>query len=134
MEKMAAKKSIDDLIDRLDKDFDYHAKDSACASCRMDFCSHVENVADRVRRYFDGLCLDCLDRSKPKTGDRDNDYWHHNDLRDEKWDHRCRIKHGEPTWYFSYMGRKEDMDRFQKENGRRGNRDFESLLGETLRM
>jgi hypothetical protein len=29
---------------------------------------------------------------------------------------RCRIKHGQPTWYFSFMGRKEKMASFQKKD------------------
>lgn len=123
MEKAAAKNSIECLFQILDK-FSYRAKDSACKSCREDYCIHIKEVVSRVRSYFDGLCLDCLDRSKPRLGDRDNDYWLHNDLDAEDWDRKCRITHGEPSWYFSFMGRKEDMDQFLRKTGGRGARDF----------
>lgn len=47
----------------------------------------------------------------------DTDYWIHAQL-NVLWDEKCRIIHGQPTWYFSFMGRREKMDIFQKE--RRG--------------
>lgn len=34
------------------------------------------------------------------------DYWFHH-LWKESYDRKCRISHGDPTWYFSFMGRKE---------------------------
>lgn len=45
---------------------------------------------------------------KSKFGDKDADYWRH-DKGDMTWDARCRIDHGQPTWYFSFMGRREKM-------------------------
>ena len=69
----------------------------------------------RTGAYYDGMCLDCMDRLKPKTGDGDDDYWQHNNFRDEDgWFEGCRIKHKQPSWYFSFMGRKEDKDTLQK--------------------
>ena len=53
-------------------------------------------------------CTDCMNISKPKLGDADEDYWHHSDL-GVGWDKGCRIRHGQPSWYFSFMGRKEKM-------------------------
>lgn len=44
----------------------------------------------------------------------DSDYWTHAERRE--YDDGCRIKHGQPTWYFSFMGRKEKMDIFQKKD------------------
>ena len=122
LEKMAAKTSINGLLMRLDK-FGYHAKSSACANCRKDYKVIIERVIVRVRSYFDGLCLDCMDRSKPKLQDRDADYWNHNFLDEEEWSLGCRFSHGEPSWYFSFMGRKEDMDRFMKGKGHAGLRE-----------
>lgn len=43
----------------------------------------------------------------------DTDYWIHAELNVE-WDEKCRIIHGQPTWYFSFMGRREKMDLFWK--------------------
>jgi len=51
----------------------------------------------------------------------DYDYWHHADR--FTYDTHCRIKHGQPTWYFSFMGRKEKMAIFQKKDRRRDDSD-----------
>ena len=80
---------------------------------------------DKALEYFDGLCLDCMDHSNPKMDDDTDDvYWEHNKLR--KWDLRCRTSHGEPTWYYSYMGRKETQNlklRKEREERRRSGYD-----------
>ncbi|GLA02321.1 hypothetical protein AnigIFM60653_001724 [Aspergillus niger] len=82
-------------------------KVGSCISCNQSWGDIVLKAASTVSKYFDGLCLDCMDLSKDlrSGGDRDDDYWMHNELRN--WDRGCRIKHGEPTWYFSFMGRRE---------------------------
>jgi hypothetical protein len=36
----------------------------------------------------------------------------HNSI--QGWDNNCRISHGRNTWYFSFMGRQEIMNSFQK--------------------
>jgi hypothetical protein len=46
--------------------------------------------------------------SSGSAKDVDADYWTH--ARQENWDAGCPIRHGQPTWYFSFMGRKADMD------------------------
>ncbi|KAI1078483.1 hypothetical protein F5B20DRAFT_582399 [Whalleya microplaca] len=74
----------------------------------------VHKLAGEIERKFDGLCLDCM--HKFKTGDEDCDYWEHARLR--QYDHGCRFKHGQPTWYFSYMGRRETMNKFQDRNSK----------------
>ncbi|GLA63777.1 hypothetical protein AtubIFM55763_010093 [Aspergillus tubingensis] len=78
-----------------------------CFRCNTAWGAIVLRAAKTVAEYFDGLCLDCMDLSKDlrSDGDRDEDYWKHNELK--KWDTGCRVKHGEPTWYFSFMGRRE---------------------------
>ncbi|KAI0013958.1 hypothetical protein F4779DRAFT_639098 [Xylariaceae sp. FL0662B] len=69
----------------------------------------VHGLADEIEKKFDGLCLDCM--HKFKTGDEHSDYWEHGRL--YEFDRGCRFKHGQPTWYFSYMGRREIMSKFQ---------------------
>lgn len=59
---------------------------------------------------FAGLCLDCI--TKTKFGCEDEDYWNH--CLDFEYDHGCTVTHGQPTWYFSYLGRPEDMKQYQK--------------------
>ena len=55
-----------------------------------------------------------MDASKPKLGSDDEDYWKHAKL-DVPWDSGCRISHDQPTWYFSFLGRKAKMMEWRKE-------------------
>jgi hypothetical protein len=90
----------------------------ACSSCTGRLSGkHVHKTREDVIDYWDGFCLDCMDESKPKTGDTDEGYWEHNNL--QNWDYGCEINHGRNTWYFSYMGRKEAMDAFNREQQER---------------
>lgn len=66
-------------------------------------------VRAEVNDSFAGLCLDCL--AKTKFGSNDADYWNH--CLEFEYDHGCTIPHGQPTWYFSYLGRPEKMKQFQ---------------------
>ena len=59
-----------------------------------------------------------MDLSKPKHDSVDEDYWKHGDL--EGWDSGCRIKHGESTWYTSFMGRNEKQQAW--EDAKKGRR------------
>ena len=61
---------------------------------------------------FDGLCLDCMDLSKPKSENSDHDYWLHDTF--EEWDKGCRIEHGSSTWWFSFLGRYERREKHLK--------------------
>lgn len=99
------------IIERLSK-FSFEPKPSACNNCRSSYKAIVELARSRTRGYFDGLCLDCMDKSKSKTDDEDTDYWEHNNLDEDDVIRGCRTSHGQPTWYFSYMGRREVRDKF----------------------
>ncbi|KAI4245527.1 MAG: hypothetical protein LQ352_006552, partial [Teloschistes flavicans] len=90
--------------------FNYEAPSSACAKCRRDYKRAAANVRNTVQQYFDGLCLDFLDRSKPKTGHLDIGYWSHQDLEEYKWVLGCRFCHRRPTCFFT-NGREEEQDR-----------------------
>ncbi|KAK0513132.1 hypothetical protein JMJ35_004118 [Cladonia borealis] len=111
LETVFQRTPMNEILDRLEK-FNFEAKLSACGACRRDYKSPVEETVEFVRYYFDGLCLDCLNRSKPKLKDPDMDYWRHHTLKEHEWITGCRFRHKQPTWYFSFMGRKEDRDRF----------------------
>ncbi len=102
------------ILDRL-KRFEFEAKSSVCGTCHQDYKGMVKRIENYVRHYFDGLCLDCLDRSKPKLRDIDMDYWRHHQLKENEWVKGCRFPHKQPTWYFSFNGRKEERDRLMKE-------------------
>ena len=104
---------MNEILDRL-KNFKFESNSCSCEVCQQDFQGKVARIAQFVRRYFDGLCLDCLDRSKPKLGDLDLDYWQHHKLKEHDWIENCRFPHKQPTWYFSFNGRKEERDRLVK--------------------
>jgi hypothetical protein len=53
--------------------------------------------------------------SKTKN-DEDRQYWNWSQTGRYAYNTHCRIKHGQPTWYFSFMGRKEKMASFQKKS------------------
>lgn len=103
--------------------------ENACLSCkhnmRPDTLAKVQEkwIAaktswDRRFKYwrFEGLCLDCMNKSmatkSKKPGSTDVDYWKH-DLY-ENWSSGCRFQHGQPTWYWSFMGRQTNMTTFQE--------------------
>jgi len=57
-----------------------------------------------------------------KTGDKDRDYWKYLSSNQKKkfdrgysgrWDQGCRIRHGEPSWYFSFMGSRKVFDEWK---------------------
>ncbi|KAH9906128.1 hypothetical protein F4778DRAFT_801419, partial [Xylariomycetidae sp. FL2044] len=74
---------------------------------------HGGLIRERKRDAFDGLCLGCF--QKFKFGDPDSDYWKH--AKNRRWDTGCGVYHGQPSWYFSFFGRREEMDTFLAEYG-----------------
>ncbi|KAL9595897.1 MAG: hypothetical protein Q9219_006165 [cf. Caloplaca sp. 3 TL-2023] len=111
LESEVSSNSMRVILDRL-QHFDYEPAEASCLTCKQDFNGIVKHARLYTFNYFDGLCLDCMDRTKPKTGSEDSDYWMHDMLLETEWDDGCRFSHGQPTWYFSFMGRKEARDRF----------------------
>ncbi|RDW95219.1 hypothetical protein BP5796_00982 [Coleophoma crateriformis] len=86
----------------------------ACSACTSKLeGQHIKSLCGEVGDYWQGLCLDCMNITRPKTGNIHSDYWLHNELR--KWDSKCRITHGRNTWYLSFMGRAETMSSYLHE-------------------
>lgn len=106
LKKKAKEASIETLCQRLAK-FDWKPKLKGCCHwlSTKDFNRIVHATATRTRSYWDGLCLQCMDRTNPKTGSHDSDYWNARTLR-KYWKY-CDIEHGQPTWHFSFLGREE---------------------------
>lgn len=48
---------------------------------------------------------DCMRASSIEA--EDEDYWRHAETGYYRSRGICRVSHGQPTWYFSFMGRKE---------------------------
>ncbi|KAL2831453.1 hypothetical protein BDW59DRAFT_182118 [Aspergillus cavernicola] len=106
--------SINDIITRL-RGFDAEKmrppKDNErpgyCKHCSRNWKGIVKQVGNKVADYFDGMCLDCMSVTKCLREGRnpDHEYWMHG--KNRQYDADCRIKHGEPTWWFSFMGQRE---------------------------
>ena len=111
LERTCQKSPMTTILQRLDN-FSFEARKDACRSCRTKYKELVATAQKTTRSYFDGLCLDCMDRTKSVTEDADMDYWKHNSLGKSDFVGHCLIKHNEPTWYFSFMGRREVRYRF----------------------
>ncbi|TVY32541.1 hypothetical protein LOCC1_G008768 [Lachnellula occidentalis] len=105
------KKSVQDILDSPGfVKFDIKIPDGACFTCISKLSlTTIAKVRADVSKDFDGLCLDCINMTK--TGDVDNDYWAHDRMK--HWGKSCRINHGQPSWYFSFVGRKTDMKNHQ---------------------
>lgn len=75
----------------------------------------MTTARSRTLIYFHGLCMTCMaDTEDIKLGrDEDEEYWRHNEERDD-YDVGCRVSHGQPTWYFSFMGRREKLGQFDQ--------------------
>lgn len=86
-----------------------------CHACNRDWKNIATTARSKTLNYFHGLCMDCMSVSKNVRLLRDDekDYWAHNRERDS-YDDDCRISHGEPTWYFSFMGRREKLGQFDQ--------------------
>ncbi|EOD52638.1 hypothetical protein UCRNP2_574 [Neofusicoccum parvum UCRNP2] len=112
LEEMYLKYSLKEILDKLSK-FNWAPDPDSCRSyCGMtDYAGLVAEAGREVSKYFHGLCLVCMDMTNPKTTNVDEDYWRHNFIKD--WDRKCRphgVSHGQPTWFYSYMGRKQQTD------------------------
>lgn len=94
------------------ENFECDVPENACNHCIQKISPQSVNmVRESLLTEFDGLCLDCMNLTK--TGDVNGDYWEHGYCRN--YSTGCRIDHGEPTWYFSFMGRRQDMKKHQNE-------------------
>ncbi|KAH8811982.1 hypothetical protein F5884DRAFT_297420 [Xylogone sp. PMI_703] len=125
------KKSISEVLAAL-RSFDYTAPASDIGHHQCSESHVEESIHEAIRKVasnFDGLCLDCIDRLK--TGDIDNDYWRHAE-RGRKWDKDCRINHGQPTWYFSWVARKHVQDAHEKEREERKRKKAEMAMKERV--
>ncbi|KKY19083.1 hypothetical protein UCDDS831_g05715 [Diplodia seriata] len=105
LERTFSKTSVADLLARL-MTFEYKTEHEPCYECSIPCEYVVSHTVESVSKHFDGLCLFCMAKSAKESPDgEDWYYWHHDCIKD--WDKDCRrggVRHGEPTWYYSYMG------------------------------
>jgi hypothetical protein len=113
VEDVISYSSVQQIIDRLG-DFKYTHM-PACMRCRqLDWESTVLKAKSNTEGYFNGLCLDCMDRSKPHGKTPDDEYWKHNGSVGGRWDTRCRINHNQSTWYVSWLGRPDLREKIMR--------------------
>lgn len=144
-ERVSHKLSIDSILSALRR-FEYTdphpGGTKTCFTCKGNFKKDVQAAIERTRAYFDGLCLgkyslpisycnfadvyvaDCMNSAK--TGDKDKDYWKYLSATQKmkfargfsgRWDEGCRVRHDEPTWYFSFMGSRKTFDEWRFARG-----------------
>ncbi|KAL8644942.1 MAG: hypothetical protein Q9226_007517 [Calogaya cf. arnoldii] len=114
LEKVAQYTSMHEILERLLK-FIYTPDSDACGSCRLGYGTSVNRARSHTAVYFTGLCLDCMNRSKTLTGDEDADYWSMGSLHEDDTIKGCRAgEHGQPTWWFSYMGQRQSKETFER--------------------
>jgi hypothetical protein len=97
-----------------------------CQKCRdIDWCDIVRVAKNKAETYFEGVCLDCQERSRTNPKISEAQYWDNNVIIHGQWDKKCRVSHGEETWYTSWTG-KHEMRRklLNHAKGRPDNRDF----------
>ncbi|KAL8796888.1 MAG: hypothetical protein Q9195_000971 [Heterodermia aff. obscurata] len=107
------KECVDDILSKLNR-FSYQPAAHACTSCRQNYEAIVKKAAQEAQYYFDGLCLDCMKRSKSGPESDEEDYLNDNMPTPDDWSQPCEVRHGEPTWYYSFMGRREHRDAILK--------------------
>ncbi|KAL2075341.1 hypothetical protein VTL71DRAFT_284 [Oculimacula yallundae] len=101
--------SIQQVLNRLET-FNYIPPNRTCRLCSEDFeWTVVRNVVDSVRYSFGGLCLDCMDPEGKRDWDRD--YITHRSTRSQG----CRVRHDQPSFYFSWISRKQQPDYHERE-------------------
>lgn len=102
------KNCVRDILDRLENFDDdtitngHPESAKICNACSRSWKRVVEYTRRQVVSYFDGLCLDCMQNNP----DENPEYWALDTPR-YVYDNTCRIRHGEPSWYFSFMGRRD---------------------------
>lgn len=101
IDRAVQKYPIADIIDELDK-FEFVSKATNCESgaCTHDFKNSV-NIAIRKAKFaFDGLCLDCMERSQIEHVDSQTRqaFLEKNSPFKGCWDIECRFGHGRASW------------------------------------
>ncbi|KAF1973179.1 hypothetical protein BU23DRAFT_139582 [Bimuria novae-zelandiae CBS 107.79] len=113
---------IGEIIDELEK-FEFTPKTIKCSSgiCAHDFKNSVNIAIRRAKYAFDGLCLDCMERSQIDhvDGQTRQTFLEKNTPFKGCWDIDCRFGHGRASWYYSWMGpssvRRDILNKYREE-------------------
>ncbi|TKA69161.1 hypothetical protein B0A55_08961 [Friedmanniomyces simplex] len=114
--------SVEAFLRRLERIPAKVAQPRTCGGrvCTFGFGDVVARVRVDVMGLFDGLCLDCMASSTPNfpssEGQTDDFYWSKVAFRSgPHWDDGCRVRHHQPTWYFSFLGDRGKMQQWVEE-------------------
>ena len=106
--------SVMEILGRL-QNFQFHFS-PCCNRCRnMDWVTIVKQAVQDTIADFQGLCIDCMDRSKNKKEEPGASYWAANRNALGQWDSQCRVKHKYSTWMFSWCGRADHKEKLRKQ-------------------
>lgn len=72
-------------------------------ACTFNFVDVVEKSRRECKMGFDGLCLDCMDQSTSEDEVKEQRFWQ-KAKGGAGWDQGCRVRHGQSSWYFSWLG------------------------------
>lgn len=99
LDRVLKKATLNDIVEKL-KQFKFTPKVTNCESgvCQHDFNRSVTTAISRAKCDFDGLCLDCMTRSKLVTGRPKQEFVEKNSPFKGCWDMGCRFGHGRETW------------------------------------
>ncbi|KAJ4349332.1 uncharacterized protein N0V89_007946 [Didymosphaeria variabile] len=119
LEMVFPKNSINTILSRLGR-FELGSIGN-CSICSPDWDACIERAISSTTNSFDGLCIDCMETSRPKR-DGDADYWKKLGSDNGRFDRQCRVRHGQKTWYISWCGRDEHRrklmdEHFEKRSG-----------------
>ncbi|PQE10016.1 BTB POZ fold protein [Rutstroemia sp. NJR-2017a BVV2] len=112
------KKPCQQILDSF-KHFACDVTENTCDGCEYLLQdTSIHEIHKTIQEHFEGLCLDCMDLSKGTSEDTKK-YLRRDVFRE--YDSECRVSHGQPTWYWSYMGRKTEMQAHQREKHKKWN-------------
>lgn len=120
LEETFQSSNIYDILSRLGK-FSYEPEPGACSTCLVDYKVIVERASQRANKYFQGLCINCIDKSSSGDIMEQIGYFDNDGLNEDKEDARiegCQFPHGQPTSFFSFMGSVTTRDRLMAQKRR----------------
>ncbi|TVY73436.1 hypothetical protein LSUE1_G005539 [Lachnellula suecica] len=98
--------------------FKYNCPQDAygCDLCSRNFLRDtIEPGVKDAQAEFGGLCLDCINNSQASNERGGRSAVARASGKSGKWNAGCRIDHGEPTWWFSYISSKQKPQRQAQE-------------------
>ena len=98
IESAVAKYPLQEIIDELQK-FDFVPKAETCPSgvCTHNFVNSIQIAIKKAKTAFDGLCLDCMERSQSDELPR-QEFINKNAPYKGCFDMGCRFGHGRNSW------------------------------------